>query len=314
MIFSHPKDKNIKRSVQLLKINAYAKSNPDELVKMTSDYYQSQIDDTVEGIIADNSKVVLLAGPSGSGKTTTAGNIAKGLNKKGKIAHVISIDNFFVGKGNYPILPDGSEDFESVYSLNLELFRKTVEDILTKDEVSLPEFDFSVSQRKDNAYKLKLTSQDIIIFEGIHALNPLLLPEGHNSELFKIYVAVKSEVYDGDKKILSSKDLRLIRRMIRDNLFRNYPHQRTVRIWENVLDGERKYIKPFRDEADAVIDTIHPYEIGVYREILLKTPPIEGFENEGEKIKQLADELELFEPFPKEKIPENAMIREFIGE
>ncbi len=314
MIFSYPEDNHQKRRINLKDINNLSKKDPQKLISITTNYYNRQVEKTVEGIISDNSKVVLLAGPSGSGKTTTAGNIAKLLNQKGKIAHVVSIDNFFVGKGNYPILPDGSEDFESVYSLDLNLFRKTVDDILTKDEVSLPKFDFSVSQRTDNAYTLKLTSQDIIIFEGIHALNPLLLPENHKSEIFRVYVAVKSEIYDNENKVLSSQNIRLIRRMIRDNLFRNYPHQRTVRIWNNVLNGEEKYIKPFMREADSVIDSIHPYEIGVYRAILLKTPPLETFENETKRISEIAQEIEKFTPFDETKIPKDSMIREFIGE
>ncbi len=314
MIFSHPKDKNQKREINLTELNDLVKISPKTLVDLAQQYYSQQVDDAVDGIIKDNSKVVLLAGPSGSGKTTTAGKIATKLGDKGKIAHVISIDDFFVGKGNYPILPDGSEDFESVYSLNLELFRKTVDDILTKDSVSLPRFDFSTSTRKDNAYTLALSSQDIIIFEGIHALNPLLLPENHKSEVFRLYVAVKSEVYLNDSKILSSQEIRLARRMIRDNLFRNYPHQRTMKIWQNVLDGEEKYIKPFMDEADFVIDSIHPYEIGIYKDVVEKTPPIDGFEKETEEIKILAKKLSHFESVNINLIPKNSMIREFIGE
>lgn len=314
MIFSHPKDKNQKRTISLEELNCLVKTAPEVLIKDTQAYYSSQVDLAVDGIIEDNSKVVLLSGPSGSGKTTTAGNIARGLNKAGKIAHVISIDDFFVGKGNYPILPDGSEDFESVYSLNLDLFRKTVDDILTCDSVSLPKFDFTTSTRTDNAYTLNLSSQDIIIFEGIHALNPLLLPENHKSEVFRLYVAVKSEVYSDGKKILSSKEIRLARRMIRDNLFRNYPHQRTMRIWQNVLDGEEKYIKPFMYDADFVIDSIHPYELGLYKTAVERTKPLDGFEDETEKIKTLAEKLLQFESVNINLIPKNSMIREFIGE
>lgn len=314
MIFSHPKDKNQKRKMSFEELNDLVKNSPEKTIEQTREYYFNQVDDAVNGIIEDNSKVVLLAGPSGSGKTTTAKNIAKRLNHKGKKTHVISIDDFYVGKGNYPLLPDGSEDFESVYSLNLELFRKTVDDILTRDSVSLPRFDFATSSREDNAYTLTLSSDDIIIFEGIHALNPLLLPENHKSEVFKLYVAVKTQIYQNDTLVLSSKELRLIRRMIRDNLFRNYEHQRTVRIWQNVLDGEEKYIRPFMKEADFVIDTIHPYEIGVYKTILENTKLLEGFEKESQVIKDLVKKLSHFESVNLNLIPKTSMIREFIGE
>ena len=314
MIFSHPKDKNQKRKMSFETINGLVKNAPEKIIEDTQEYYFSQIDNAVKGIIEDNSKVVLLAGPSGSGKTTTAKNIAKSLNEKGKIAHVVSIDDFYVGKGNYPLLPDGSEDFESVYSLNLDLFRKTVDDILTRDSVSLPRFDFATSTREDNAYTLNLSVDDIIIFEGIHALNPLLLPENHKSEVFKLYVAVKTQIYQNDTLVLSSKEIRLIRRMIRDNLFRNYEHQRTVRIWQNVLDGEEKYIRPFMKEADFVIDTIHPYEIGVYKTILENTKSLEGFEKESQVINGLVKKLSHFESVNFNLIPKTSMIREFIGE
>lgn len=314
MIFSHPKDKNQKRKMSLNELNDFVKNSPEKLIEDTNEYYFNQIDDAVDGIIEDNSKVVLLAGPSGSGKTTTAKNIANKLNQKGKITHVISIDDFYVGKGNYPLLPDGSEDFESVYSLDLNLFKKTVDDILTRDSVSLPRFDFATSTREDNAYTLNLSVDDIIIFEGIHALNPLLLPENHKSEIFKIYVAVKTQVYLNENLILSSQELRLIRRMIRDNLFRNYEHQRTWRIWQNVLNGEEKYIKPFMYEADFVIDSIHPYEIGVYKTVLENTKTLEGFEEETKGIKTLAEKLSCFESVNLNLIPKTSMIREFIGE
>lgn len=314
MIFSHPKDKNEKRRMSFETINELVKNSPEKLIQETKDYYFSQVEECANEIIKDNSKVVLLSGPSGSGKTTTAKNIADNLNKKGKIAHVVSIDDFYVGKGNYPLLPDGSEDFESVYSLDLDLFRKTVDEILTKDEVSLPRFDFATSSRKDNAYSLDLSKDDIIIFEGIHALNPLLLPENHKSEVFKLYVAVKTQIYKDDTLVLSSREIRLTRRMIRDNLFRNYEHQRTIRIWQNVLHGEEKYIRPFMKEADFVIDTIHPYEIGVYKSMVDNTKDLLGFEKETEKIKHLSKKLEIFESIDKTLIPKTSMIREFIGE
>ena len=314
MIFSHPKDKNEKRRMSLETINDLVKNSPEKLIIQTRDYYFSQVEECANEIIKDNSKVVLLSGPSGSGKTTTAKNIADNLNKKGKIAHVVSIDDFYVGKGKYPLLPDGSEDFESVYSLDLDLFRKTVDEILTKDKVSLPRFDFATSSRKDNAYSLDLSKDDIIIFEGIHALNPLLLPENHKSEVFKLYVAVKTQIYKDDTLVLSSREIRLTRRMIRDNLFRNYEHQRTIRIWQNVLHGEEKYIRPFMKEADFVIDTIHPYEIGVYKLVVDNTKDLSGFEKETEKIKDLSKKLEIFESIDKNLIPKNSMIREFIGE
>ena len=314
MIFSHPKDKNEKRRMSLETINDLVKNSPEKLIIQTRDYYFSQVEECANEIIKDNSKVVLLSGPSGSGKTTTAKNIADNLNKKGKIAHVVSIDDFYVGKGNYPLLPDGSEDFESVYSLDLDLFRKTVDEILTKDKVSLPRFDFATSSRKDNAYSLDLSKDDIIIFEGIHALNPLLLPENHKSEVFKLYVAVKTQIYKDDTLVLSSREIRLTRRMIRDNLFRNYEHQRTIRIWQNVLHGEEKYIRPFMKQADFVIDTIHPYEIGVYKLVVDNTKDLLGFEKETEKIKHLSKKLEIFESIDKNLIPKTSMIREFIGE
>lgn len=314
MIFSHPKDKNEKRRMSLETINDLVKNSPEKLIIQTRDYYFSQVEECANEIIKDNSKVVLLSGPSGSGKTTTAKNIADNLNKKGKIAHVVSIDDFYVGKGKYPLLPDGSEDFESVYSLDLDLFRKTVDEILTKDKVSLPRFDFATSSRKDNAYSLDLSKDDIIIFEGIHALNPLLLPENHKSEVFKLYVAVKTQIYKDDTLVLSSREIRLTRRMIRDNLFRNYEHQRTIRIWQNVLHGEEKYIRPFMKQADFVIDTIHPYEIGVYKLVVDNTKDLLGFEKETEKIKDLSKKLEIFESIDKNLIPKNSMIREFIGE
>lgn len=313
MIFSYPQNPQEKRTIDFFELENEMQNNLTALIETTAQYYDNQLNKTVDLIIKDHSKIVLLSGPSGSGKTTTAKKLAQKLGEKGKNAHVISIDDFFVGKGNYPLLPDGSEDFESVYSLDLNLFRKTVTNILTSPKVQLPRFDFATSSREDNAYSIDLTDNDIIIFEGIHALNPLLLPNNHTSELFKLYVAVKGQVFKGEEKVFSSSNIRMLRRMIRDNLFRNYPHVRTVRIWQNVVDGEDKWIYPFRDTADAVIDTTHPYELGLYKSILDKTPDLDGFDKEEAVVRDFANKLSVFPEISAKTVPADALIREFIG-
>ncbi len=313
MIFSYPQNPQEKRTIDFFELENEMQNNLTALIETTAQYYDNQLNKTVDLIIKDHSKIVLLSGPSGSGKTTTAKKLAQKLSEKGKNAHVISIDDFFVGKGNYPLLPDGSEDFESVYSLDLNLFKNTVTQILTSTKVSLPRFDFATSSREDNAYSINLTDNDIIIFEGIHALNPLLLPNNHTSELFKLYVAVKGQVFKGEEKIFSSSNIRMLRRMIRDNLFRNYPHVRTVRIWQNVVDGEDKWIYPFRDTADAVIDTTHPYELGLYKSILDKTPDLDGFDKEEAVVRDFANKLSIFPEISAQVVPADALIREFIG-
>lgn len=313
MIFSEKTNPHSRYNVELSEINKLIREDVRTLVDETDKYYQNQIELTAEEIENSHQHIVLLSGPSGSGKTTTAGKLKEELSRFGKTAHVISLDNFFRGKGRYPKLPDGRDDFESVYALDLELIRTTISDMLDNGYASMPRFDFALSEKIDNAYGLEVGEKDIVIFEGIHALNPILLPENHGKDAHKIYVSPKCQIVDDGKTLISSKTLRLTRRMIRDYKFRNYLHQQTVAIWDNVIDGERKNITPFADTADSVIDTTHFYEYGLYGKLLETLEHRGGLEKQLEVVQKIKEKYDRFSRVDTNLIKREAMIREFIG-
>ncbi len=313
MIFSEKTNPHSRYNVELSEINKLIQEDIKALVDETDRYYQNQVKTTAEEIEDSRQHIVLLSGPSGSGKTTTAGKLKQELSRFGKVAHVISLDDFFRGKGRYPRLPDGRDDFESVYALDLELIRKTISDMLDNGYASMPKFDFAISERIDNAYQLEVGEKDIVIFEGIHALNPILLPENHGKDTQKIYVSPKCQIVDNGETVISSKTLRLTRRMIRDYKFRNYLHQQTVAIWDNVIDGERKNITPFADTADSVIDTTHFYEYGLYGTLLENLEHREEFEKEQEVVRKIKERYDRFSRVDMDLVKREAMIREFIG-
>lgn len=313
MIFSEKTNPHSRYNVELSAINKLIQEDVKTLVEETDRYYQNQVKTTAEEIEDSHQHIVLLSGPSGSGKTTTAGKLKEELSRFGKTSHVISLDDFFRGKGRYPKLPDGRDDFESVYALDLELIRKTISDMLDCGYASLPKFDFTISEKIDNAYGLEVGEKDIVIFEGIHALNPILLPENHSNDAHKIYISPKCQIVDNGEMIISSKTLRLTRRMIRDYKFRNYLHQQTIAIWDNVINGERKNITPFADTADSIIDTTHFYEYGLYGTLLENLERRDEFEKEQEIVQKIKERYDRFSRVNIDLVKREAMIREFIG-
>lgn len=312
MIFTAKGDPHARYSIQLSEINRMLKNDPEELIRFSDDYYKRQITKTAESINASGHRIVLLSGPSGSGKTTTAFKLKQELALFGKTAHMVSLDDFFRGKGRYPKLPDGRDNFESVFALDLELIKKTILDMLDEGYANMPRFDFSTSERIDNAYSLTVGENDIVIFEGIHALNPMIMPDNHGHDAHRIYISPKCQVLDGYEEIVSGKTLRLTRRMIRDHKFRNYLHQQTVAIWDNVLSGERENISPFANTSDSVIDTTHFYEYGLYARYLEHCEERAGLEKELEIVKAIKKNFDRFIPVDV-SVSNDAMIREFIG-
>ncbi len=272
-------------------------------------YYQNQIAHTAQALIESGRQIVLLSGPSASGKTTTAQKLAQTLESRfDRRAHVISLDDFFVGKGNYPKLPDGREDFESVDALHLTLFWETVDALLCQGRAMMPQFDFSASVRKDGAYELEVGKRDVVIFEGIHALNPRLMPADHGKDAYRVYVSPKCQVCRGDALFFPSRDLRLVRRMVRDRLFRAYTFSQTAKIWDNVCAGERENILPFSSMADSVIDTTHGYEYGLYVNYLQ-----DAVSDADPIVRDMAEKIGQFVRISPAAVPSDSMIREFIG-
>lgn len=291
-------------------INLTALKSAESLVFEAETNYKNQIHRLVRRFLKnENHKVILLSGPSSSGKTTTSKFIRNELQEKGIHSIVISLDDFFKNRENTPRLPDGSYDFETIYALDLDYFNVFLNDLLKNNKAKMPSFDFFTGTRKSEYVDIEIDDNSVVIFEGIHALNPLLIKDNHSDEIFKVYVCVNTNFLYNDKVLIPAKDLRLMRRMIRDYNSRGYSIAATLSMWPNVLAGEEKYIKPFKEEADFVIDSTHFYEPLLYAEYL--SGLLEKTENNS-KATEILKMLSKCNKIKKISIPSQSLLWEFI--
>jgi uridine kinase len=261
--------------------------------------------------------VVLLAGPSGSGKTTTAHKLAEELTWIGIGARVVSMDNYFltVDKDTHPRDEKGNIDYESPNCLDIPLLNSHFDALTAGREVLVPYFDFA-SQRRDmdRAGPLRLGKEEVVIFEGIHALNPLLLG-GCPENKCRVYVSGRANVRDGSALMYKGTWLRLTRRLIRDAKFRGWDGGTTMKVWANVRRGEKKHISPYKNSADITIDTALPYEVPVLRDFTLdffREVPADA--ERFDELSQIAPLLEQFPSLPSGWVSRRALVREFIGQ
>lgn len=261
----------------------------------------------------DKIKIVLLAGPSSSGKTTTSRKLCMFLQSFGLHPKVLSMDDYFVEREENPKDKNGNPDYECLEAIDLKLFDSQLSDLLKGKEVTIPTFNFALG-KKEYRDKLTLQSDDIIVIEGIHALNPKILTNIPRENKFKIYISPLTELNMDNQNRISTTDNRLLRRIIRDNRTRGYDVEHTLRSWASVREGEEKYIFPYQDEADYTINSALIYEIGVlktYVEPLLYSVPNDS--PYYEEAKRLINFLRLFLPIPADDIPQDSILREFIG-
>ncbi len=259
-------------------------------------------------------KMILIAGPSSSGKTTFAQKLGVQLQLIGYNPITISMDNYFKERVDTPLGPDGKYDFESVEALDIDLFNTQMRDLIEGKQVELPKFDFVYGVKKYEKNYLKLQKNDILIIEGIHALNPILTTFTPDKNKYKIYIApIATLNIDGYTKV-SSTDTRLLRRMVRDYTTRGNGVEKTFDLWTNVKKGEEKYIFPFVDTVDFIYNSSLIYEPGVIKTfaqpLLLQVEKSSKFYSEA---RRLYEYLNNFLPIETANIPIDSIIREFIG-
>ena len=297
-------------------INEQAKTDSAKFVAKCEERYNHIIEGIAKEITEEKGReIVMLAGPSSAGKTTTARKLCERLNSDGVKTYVLSLDDFYLNREDIPYLPDGTQDYETVYALDLPLFTECVNRLLKGETVKNPVFDFTTGKRSDSEVnEITLGNDDVVIIEGLHALNPVITDK-IQGKLLKIYINVSSRIYDNKGNIiLNKRNMRFVRRMIRDYKFRDSTVENTYRLWKNVTAGEDKYLFPFRDNADIKINTIHLYETCVLKNQAL--PLL--YENElseefREDAKKLINALEKFETIEISKVPEDSLLREFLG-
>ncbi len=264
---------------------------------------------------ASTVKVVLIAGPSSSGKTTTSKKLSIQLRVLGYDPVVIGLDNYFINRDRTPVDENGDPDFECLEALDVEYLNEQLVALFKGDEIELPLYDFKAGSRKPSGRKIKLGDRQILVMEGIHGLNDKLTPRIPREQKFKIYVSALTQInMDGHNRI-STTDNRLLRRMVRDNQFRGHSALQTIKMWPSVQRGERLHIFPFQNGADAALNSALDYELGVlksYAEPILRT--VKPVDPEYCEAKRLLNFLAFFAPIPAQFVPNDSLVREFIGE
>ena len=295
--------------------NKVTKGSVDDIVLLSENIQNNSLFKISETIYNNKKlKLILLAGPSSSGKTTTSKKLELFLKGFGLNPIAISIDNYFVDRDKTPRLPDGSYDFESLNSINVELFNKNLKDLLDGKEVTLPVYNFITGKSELSDESIKLGEKEILIVEGLHALNEELTYSIDKKNKYKIYLCPLTVLSLDNHNRIRTTDNRLLRRIVRDNRTRGYSASDTLSTWGKVREGEEKYVFPFQDEADVIFNTSLIYELGVlktYAEPLLYS--VEESDPMYKEAVRLLNLLKNILPISNDYIPVDSIVREFIG-
>ena len=285
----------------------------EALIRKNDLVIDNKLYEIAKDVIAQNKRIVAIAGPSSSGKTTTSKKLSLYIASLGKTAIPISLDDFFLNRGDTPKDEDGNPDYECLQALDLNLFNEDLQKLLNGEEVVLPRFDFIDGVKYFDNEPVKLNEDEILVIEGLHAINPELLSID-SSVLYKIYISPLTPLNVDRHNYISTTDNRLLRRIVRDFRTRGRSAEESLESWASVRRGEEKYIFPYTDNCDAIVNTAYVYEIGilkVYVEPLLYDIDINSpMFNEA---RRLLDSLKTFYPIPSEYVARDNLLREFIG-
>ena len=239
----------------------------DEVIRLAEAKFESQLSNVSNLVYHDkkNIKIVLIAGPSSSGKTTTSKKLSVYLQTLGFKTHAISVDDYFLDRNDTPKLPNGEYDFESIRAIDIELFNKQLSELLDGKKTLLPQYNFVMGKKEFKNKWLQIKENDIIIIEGLHALNDELTMAIDRKNKCKVYISPLTQLNIDNHNRIHTSDTRRLRRIIRDNKFRGHTASDTLSMWKNIREGEEKYIFPFQDDADIVVNTALVYELEIGR-------------------------------------------------
>ena len=289
--------------------------NAAELVLLAEALHEKKISDIADNIVKRRGvKVILIAGPSSSGKTTFAKRLGIQLRLNGLKPVTISVDNYFVERKDTPLDENGKYDFERLEAIDLKLFNDHLNALLNGEEILCPTFDFKLGTKQYNGEKMKLADDEILVIEGIHCLNDKLTESIPKDKKYKIYISALTVLNIDYYNRISTTDSRLMRRMVRDYNFRGYSALHTLQIWDSVNRGEEKYIFPFQEQSDSMFNTSLIYEICVLKKYLMPLlAQIDNTHPEYSEAKRLHEFLKYFQDIDDKYVPENSLLREFIG-
>lgn len=286
------------------------------LIKVSEALHEKKVASIADMISQRSEKVrfVLVSGPSSSGKTTFSKRLSIQLIVSGLKPVVLSLDNYFVNREDTPLDENGDWDFEHLHSLDLGLFNQNLKQLLNGEEIEIPFFNFEDGKRYYKGEKLKLHEDSILIMEGIHALNPELIPDIPPETTFKIYVSALTTISIDNHNWIPTTDTRLLRRIIRDYRFRNYSARETIARWPSVRRGEEKWIFPYQENADVLFNSALLFELAVLKRhaepILAEVPK---YCDEYTETHRLIKFLNYFVPIHDREIPPTSLLREFVG-
>lgn len=300
--------------IQLDHLKELIKKDPVSCIKKADSEYLGAIEGVVAELEERGANIVLLAGPSSSGKTTTACLMRDILHSRGHKAIIVSLDDFYRDKDDpdYPIDEQGNQDYESIDALHVDKIRECICDLLSGRDVYLPKYIFERGASVISVEPIRLGEGDVVIMEGIHALNPIITGGLDNDRIIKMFISVSTNINDGEKRILSGKKIRFIRRMTRDSIYRGTGADATLARWVSVLSGEDKYLYPYRGDADFQINTFHNYELAIMKPFALRSLELSRGKLSGDYIEVVISALQRFDALERAYLPEESLICEFV--
>lgn len=306
---------------KLLKINnvndfnhACQQHQSATLIRLAEALHEKKVAQIADAIQDKRPRFVLISGPSSSGKTTFSKRLQIQLTINGIVPEVLCMDDYFVNRVDTPLDENGEWDFENINAIDLPLFRSQMQDILEGKEVELPTYSFEKGERVWEGRKLQLKQNSVLIIEGLHALNPQLLPDIPRDATYKIYVSALTTINIDNHNWIPTTDIRLIRRIVRDYKYRNFSAKDTIARCPSVMRGEQKWIYPYQEEADAMFNSALLFELAVLKrhaEPILQEVP--KYCEEYTEAHRLIKFLQYFIPIPEKEIPPTSMLREFVG-
>ena len=292
------------------------KGRSGDIIKISEALHEKKVAEIANQISNHKNKikVVLVAGPSASGKTTFSKRLGVQLAVNGLHPFQISLDNYFVNRDKTPLDENGEYDFEALEAIDVAFFNEQLNLLLSGDQIDLPKFDFGSGTRVNSQETLQLKDDDILIIEGIHGMNPNLLPQIDHTKTFKIFISALTQISIDEQNHISTADNRMLRRMIRDSKYRGYSASETIKRWPSVRKGEEKNIFPYQENADVMFNSSTIYELAVlkkYADPLLQSV----YENQAEygEATRLLRFLSYFKPIDESEIPPTSLLREFLG-
>ena len=295
--------------------DAIVSSKPGELINLSEsiqDYRLQRIASQIKEK-GDKIKIILLSGPSSSGKTTTARKLSMYLKTMGLNPVPISLDDYFLERVDTPLNENGKPDFESLRAIDIKLFNKQIDKLLKGEKVTVPTFNF-ITGKKEYHNQIQMKENDVLVVEGLHALSEELLKEIPKNRKFKIYISPLVYLNIDDDNRINLTDIRLLRRMVRDNRNRGYSPSHTLSTWSEVRTGEEKYVFPYQDCADVIFNTFLAYELPVMKVYALPLLyKVQTDDPEYLTAVRLIKLLNLVLPLPNDDIPSLSILREFIG-